>query len=80
MHKLQLQTPHVEGTQAVTPFQGGPTKNMDRRAAEQPADALASKTDLKALIHQEFATLMATQEYTPNQAAALAVQRATARR
>ena len=32
------------------------------------------QNDLKSLIHQEFARLMATKAHTPNEAAVLAVQ------
>ena len=37
----------------------------------------AKQKDVKAMIHQEFARLMATKKYTPNEAALLALQKIT---
>ncbi len=68
MHKLQLHSPFTESTQGVM------TPAADIGTVAQPADAAAGQPDAKTMIHQEFARLMTTKKYTPNEAAVLAIQ------
>ena len=69
MERLQLQTPSAERAA----FTG--TKEQVAGSSTAHAQGTAVKqTDVKTLIQQEFARLMATKQYTPNQAAMLAVQ------
>ena len=54
-----------------------PTPASDSTAAmssEAIAVSSRGKTDLKTLVHEEFARLMASKAYSPNEAAILAVQ------
>jgi rRNA maturation endonuclease Nob1 len=73
MHKLQLQSPSTESTQDVT-TPAAAAKRADNSTVARSADVAATQLDAKALIHQEFARLMTTKKYTPNEAAVLAIQ------
>ena len=68
LQKMQLHTPAREGAE------GSDAKEM-AGTAEQTGKA--GQTDVKALIHEEFAILMATKTLTPNEAAILAVKKVT---
>ncbi len=73
MHKLQLHSPSTDSTQGVmTP--SAAAKQAENGTVARSADAAASQPDAKTLIHQEFARLMTTKKYTPNEAAVLAIQ------
>ena len=73
MHKLQLHSPSTESTLSVmTP--AAAAKQAGNSTVAQSADAAAGQLDAKRLIHQEFARLMTTKKYTPNEAAVLAIQ------
>ncbi len=73
MQKLQLQSPSTESTQgAVTT--AAAAKQTENRTEVRSADVAAGQLDAKTLIHQEFARLMTTKKYTPNEAAVLAIQ------
>ena len=70
--KLQQQTPSISAQAAACATaerQGTPTQPA--QTSEMPA---VGQRDVKVLIQQEFARLMATNEHTPNQAAILAVK------
>lgn len=72
LHKLQLQTPAAADTQAAsTPALTTGSRNLEG-VAEKAGSPV--QRDLKSLIHQEFARLMASKTYTPNEAAVLAVK------
>lgn len=71
-HKLQLQAPAAADTQAS----GMPALTAGAKGLKAAAGNAGSpcQKDLKSLIHHEFARLMATGTYTPNEAAVLAIQ------
>ncbi len=73
MHKLQLHSPSTESTQGVT-TPAAAAKQAGNGTGARSADAAAGHLDAKTLIHQEFARLMTTKKYTPNEAAVLAIQ------
>ncbi|KAL0026255.1 hypothetical protein WJX77_006348 [Trebouxia sp. C0004] len=73
MHKLQLQSPSTESTQGeMTP--AAAARQAGKSTVARLADAAAGQLDAKKLIHQEFARLMTTKKFTPNEAAVLAIQ------
>lgn len=73
MHKLQLHSPSTELSQGeMTP--AAAAKQAENSTEAQSADVAADQLDAKTLIHQEFARLMTTKKYTPNEAAVLAIQ------
>ncbi|KAA6423321.1 MAG: Peptide-N(4)-(N-acetyl-beta-glucosaminyl)asparagine amidase [Trebouxia sp. A1-2] len=73
LHKLQLQSPSTEGTQGVT-TPAAAARQAGNSTESQSAYVAAGQLDAKTLIHQEFARLMTTKQYTPNEAAVLAIQ------
>jgi hypothetical protein len=78
MHKLQLHSASTESTQGVmTP--PAAARQADSGTVAWSADAAAGQPDAKTLIHQEFARLMTTKKYTPNEAAVLAIQNVRSR-
>ncbi len=77
MHKLQLQTPSGDERQGANTPVAAVSKAEQGRTAQSGGVLAADQLDVKALIQQEFARLMATKDYMPNQAAVLAVQNIT---
>lgn len=76
--KLDLQTPAGDGTKAAgTPAVA--SDSTDAMSSEATAGQVSrpGQKDLKSLVHEEFARLMASKAYTPNEAAILAVQNAS---
>jgi len=69
----QMQSPSTESTQDVT-TPAAAAKQAGNSTVARSADVAATQLDAKALIHQEFAKLMTTKKYTPNEAAVLAIQ------
>lgn len=75
LQKLQLHKPAPEIKEATGTAAAGSGDGESARTAEQTGKA--GQKDLKTLIHQEFARLMATKTLTPNEAAVLAVKNVT---
>lgn len=71
MERLQLQTPSAAAEGAASTSTQGIVTGSSTAQAKGTA---VKQTDVKTLIQQEFARLMATKQYAPNQAATLAVQ------
>ena len=71
MERLQLQTPSAAAEGAAST---GTKERITGSSIAQARGTALKQTDAKTLIQQEFARLMATKQYTPNQAAMLAVQ------
>lgn len=72
LNKLQLQIPAAADTQAAsTPALTTGSRNLEAVAGKAGSPV---QKDLKSLIHEEFARLMASKTYAPNEAAVLAVK------
>ena len=72
LQKLQLHTPAADRTKASGTLAVSTETRGSKGAAEQAGRP--DQKDLKSLIQREFARLMATKTYTPNEAAVLAVK------
>lgn len=73
--KLQLQTPAADCTKAAgTPAPASVSADTMSSVATAGQAGRPGQKDLKSLVHEEFARLMASKAYTPNEAAILAVQ------